>query len=149
MKKHPLEALVNILLVEQEPDYVRVIGAQFKEHKLRHCLHTVGDEVEALAYLCKYAPYQKTPIPQLILLNANSCDHICEAAVALNDEAIQRHIPVVVFTGFEVDCECAMKDFSTIELCRSKPIDQNWFHRILQLIELYSQLVLQASREER
>lgn len=62
----------NILLVEDEPNDVFLIERAFRKCESQHCLQSVHDGEQAIAYLCgarEFADRQKYPIPSLILLD--------------------------------------------------------------------------------
>ena len=137
MSKHSPGVPVNILMIEQQPDHVRTIGRVIKKSGIVNCLHSVSDGVEAINYLRKEAPYQKVPIPHLILLdvslpNSNSSQVLAE----LKAESLLRRIPVVILASTEAECEFARRNFTEFVVCIIKPIDEN---RLLPIVTSISE----------
>ena len=64
-------AVIEVLLVEDDPGDVLMTREAFEEHKLRNTLHVVTDGVEALAFLRREGDYADAPRPDLILLDLN------------------------------------------------------------------------------
>ena len=63
---------LNILLVEDEPNDVFLIERAFRKCEVQHCLYTVNDGEQAVAYLAgarEYADRRQYPVPCLMLLD--------------------------------------------------------------------------------
>ena len=61
---------VNILVVGSDLDEVMDVNRELRQANVDFCLHVVGDETEAMAYLLKENPYASAPKPDLVLLHA-------------------------------------------------------------------------------
>jgi CheY-like chemotaxis protein len=64
-------AVVEILVVEDNPGDIRLTREAMKTSTLAHRLHVVVDGVEALSFLRKQGQYTDAPTPDLILLDLN------------------------------------------------------------------------------
>jgi len=62
---------IQILLVEDNPIDVLMIGEALKTWKIKYCLHVVQDGEEALEFLFRRGCYGKVERPDLILLDLN------------------------------------------------------------------------------
>ena len=142
MGKRSTGEQLNILMIEREPTCVRFVGELLKEHQLKHCLHTVSDELEAINYLRKDAPYQKVPTPQLTLLNASSSGLSFQSFAELHTESVQRQITLVILESSDAENEYVRRNFAALEFCINRPIDRNKLSRIAATIQLSSLIVL-------
>ena len=90
---------VVILLVEDSPSDRLITKAALQEARLLNVLHTVGNGVEALAFLRREGPYTDAPRPDLVLLDLNlpRMDGR-EVLVQIKSDPALRLIPVVVLT---------------------------------------------------
>ena len=64
-------AVIDVLLVEDDPGDVLMTREAFEEHKLRNTLHVVNDGVQAVSFLRREGAYADVPRPGLILLDLN------------------------------------------------------------------------------
>ena len=71
MNNQELSKNIEILLVEDNPADIRLAQEAFKDAKVRNILHTVGDGVEAMAFLRRQGKYAEVARPDLILLDLN------------------------------------------------------------------------------
>jgi CheY-like chemotaxis protein/DNA-binding Xre family transcriptional regulator len=106
--------LVDILLVEDNPDDVELTLQAFKKACFANRMHVAGDGAAALDYLfCRgeYAHRRPAEYPQLILLDLNlpKIDGL-EVLRSIKAEKQTRMIPVVVLTISQM--------FSDMEECR-------------------------------
>ncbi|WP_075880671.1 response regulator [Vreelandella massiliensis] len=96
--------LFNVLLVEDEPADVHLTKMAFKEGRLLVNVHSVGDGVEALAYLQREGEYRDAPKPELILLDLNM-PRMGGKAFLEHFKKLEKlsRIPVVVLTTSEAE----------------------------------------------
>jgi two-component system response regulator len=90
---------IEIFLVEDNPDDVRLTREAFKDAKVRNNMNVANDGVEALAYLRREGKYAGTQIPDLIILDLNLPKK--DGREVLNDikaDEKLRTIPLVVMT---------------------------------------------------
>ncbi|MEA2169700.1 MAG: hypothetical protein QOF76_3000 [Solirubrobacteraceae bacterium] len=89
----------QILLVEDDPDDVRLFQEALRESGFRPSLHIVGDGAEALDFLHRRDRWAMAPVPDLVILDLNlprvDGHQVLEAVRA--DTRLAR-IPIVVFT---------------------------------------------------
>lgn len=133
-------------MIEREPTCVRVVGELLKEHQLKHRLHTVSDELEAIDYLRKDAPYQKAPTPHLTLLNASLSDLSFQSFAELHTESVQKQITLVIFASSDAENEHLRKNFAAVDLYINRPIDKKKLGEIVTTIPLSSLIVLQTGK---
>ena len=94
---------VPVLLVEDDPDDVKITRRAFKKGRISNPLYVVRDGEEALHFLRRTGAYAgddvEAPRPGLILLDLNlpRLDGR-EVLDAIKNDADLRHIPVVVLT---------------------------------------------------
>jgi len=110
----PDRELVDILLVEDNPDDVELTLQAFKKARFANRLHVVRDGAAALDYLFRrgeHASHPETERPQLILLDLNlpKMDGL-EVLRFIKKHKRTRMIPVVVLTASQM--------FSDMEECQ-------------------------------
>lgn len=92
-------ALVEILLVEDNPGDVRLTREALRNGSIPTNLRTVSDGLEAMAYLRKKGEYRAAPQPDLILLDLNLPRKDGREVLAeIKQDPELRRIPVVVMT---------------------------------------------------
>ena len=127
---------VNILLVEDNPEDVRLTVEALKEAKVRNTLHVVRDGVEAMEFLRKAGDFSDSPCPDLVLLNLNlpGKDGYEVLGEIKSDENL-KHIPVVILTASKAE-EDVVKSYDLHANCYiAKPVDHNRFIRVIHSIE--------------
>jgi CheY-like chemotaxis protein len=137
---------IKALLVEDNPGDVRLIEEALRQDKLLIELKTVGDGVEAMAFLRHEGPYAKEFRPDLILLDLNLPRKDGREMLAeLHADADLRTIPVAVLTSstdrfdidyaYDLNCACYI----------TKPIDLGQFVEVVQSIDhFYFTIVAKA-----
>ncbi len=134
---------VDILLVQNSPEEVRIISKALQQGKVRNRLHTVGDGFEAMAYLHRDHPYHDAPTPDLVLLDTgpaskNGVDVINQLAA----DPVLAQIPVVVLVD-SMDDAASVRDLAggaTSSIV--KPFDFGKFIDVVQVIERFSLLII-------
>jgi two-component system, chemotaxis family, response regulator Rcp1 len=127
---------IEILLVEDNPADIRLAQEAFKDAKVRNILHTVGDGVEAMAFLRREGKYADEARPDLILLDLNlpKKDGREVLAEIKTDERLKL-IPVVILTVSK-DEEDILKTYNLHANCYiTKPIDFEQFMKVVKGIE--------------
>ena len=127
---------IEILLVEDNPADIRLAQEAFKDAKVRNILHTVGDGVEAMAFLRRQGKYAEVGRPDLILLDLNlpKKDGREVLAEIKTDERLKL-IPVVILTVSK-DEEDILKTYNLHANCYiTKPIDFEQFMKVVKSIE--------------
>jgi CheY-like chemotaxis protein len=142
-----LPAVVDVLLVEDDPGDVLMTREAFEEHKLRNTLHVVNDGVDAVAFLRREREYSGAPRPGLILLDLNlpKMDGREVLAEIKADENL-RAIPVVVLTTSEAEEDVLRSYDLHANAYVTKPVDFERFIRVVQHIDDFFVSVVKLPR---
>jgi chemotaxis family two-component system response regulator Rcp1 len=136
MNNEEISKNIEILLVEDNPADIRLAQEAFKDAKVHNILYTVGDGVEAMAFLRRQGKYADVGRPDLILLDLNlpKKDGREVLAEIKTDEHLKL-IPVVILTVSK-DEEDILKTYNLHANCYiTKPIDFEQFMRVVKGIE--------------
>jgi two-component system response regulator len=136
MNNEEISKNIEILLVEDNPADIRLAQEAFKDAKVHNILYTVGDGVEAMAFLRRQGKYADAPRPDLILLDLNlpKKDGREVLAEIKTDERLKL-IPVVILTVSK-DEEDILKTYNLHANCYiTKPIDFEQFMKVVKGIE--------------
>ena len=127
---------IEILMVEDNPGDVRLTVEALKEGKVRNHMHTVGDGVEALAFLRRQGRYAQMPRPDLILLDLNLPKKNGQEVLAeIKEDPDLRRIPVVILTVSEAEADI-LKTYNLHANCYiTKPVDLDRFIEVVKSIE--------------
>jgi two-component system, chemotaxis family, response regulator Rcp1 len=129
-------ALVEILLVEDNPSDVVLTRIAMKQCKIANQMHVAGDGVEALAFLRREGKHAGAPRPDLILLDLNlpRMDGRQLLAAVKQDDSL-RSIPIVVLTSSDAERD-VMKSYALhANAYVTKPLDMGEFIRIVKSID--------------
>ncbi|TSA54156.1 MAG: response regulator [Dehalococcoidia bacterium] len=127
---------VRLLLVEDNPDDVRLTRETLKECKMLVDLYHAEDGVEAMEFLRKEGKYAASPRPDLVIMDLNMPrkDGRETLAEMKSDPDLMR-IPVVVFTVSDSE-EDILKSYNLhANAYITKPIDLEQFSRVVKEIE--------------
>jgi chemotaxis family two-component system response regulator Rcp1 len=136
MNNEEISKNIEILLVEDNPADVRLAQEAFKDAKVHNILYTVGDGVEAMAFLRRQGKYAEVGRPDLILLDLNlpKKDGREVLAEIKTDEHLKL-IPVVILTVSK-DEEDILRTYNLHANCYiTKPIDFEQFMKVVKGIE--------------
>jgi chemotaxis family two-component system response regulator Rcp1 len=136
MNNEEISKNIEILLVEDNPADIRLAQEAFKDAKVHNILYTVGDGVEAMAFLRQQGKYADVGRPDLILLDLNlpKKDGREVLAEIKTDEHLKL-IPVVILTVSK-DEEDILKTYNLHANCYiTKPIDFEQFMKVVKSIE--------------
>ena len=141
---------VEILLVEDNPGDVRLTLEIFKETKMLNKVTSVGDGVEAMAYLRREGKYAGAVRPGLILLDLNlPRKDGREVLRELKQDEDLKTIPVVILTTSRAE-EDVVKSYNLHANCYvTKPVDLSQFMKVVQSIEEFWLTVVKLPREGR
>ena len=131
-----LPAIIDVLLVEDDPGDVLMTREAFEEHKLRNTLHVVNDGVDAVAVVRREGPYADAPRPGLILLDLNlpKKDGREVLREIKADESL-RAIPVVVLTTSEAEEDVLRSYDLHANAYVTKPVDFERFIEVVRQID--------------
>ena len=128
--------LIDILLVEDNQDDIRLTQEVFKRSKINNRLYVVKDGEEALHFLRKNGNYKHVPLPDLILLDLNlpKIDGK-EVLREIKSDIDLKHVPVIILAASEED-EDILRAYGLNANCYiTKPIDLDQFVKIVKTIE--------------
>lgn len=127
---------IEILLVEDNPGDVRLTLEVFKESKMHNNLSSVGNGMEALAFLRREGRYVHAPRLDLILLDLNLPKKDGRDVLAeIKEDPDLRRIPVVVLTTSRAELD-VVRSYNLHANCYiSKPIDLEQFITVVRSIE--------------
>lgn len=130
------DEVIDILLVEDDPDDAHLTREALKDGKVRNTLHHVKDGVEAMEFLRREGRYAQSPRPDLVLLDLNLPRKSgYEVLAEVKADAALRPIPIVVLTTSETD-EDVLKTYGLNANCYiTKPVDLDQFFKVVQSIE--------------
>jgi len=130
--------MIEILLVEDNPGDVRLTREALKEGRVLNNVSTVGDGVEAMAFLRREGRYEGAPRPDLILLDLNLPKmNGREVLAKVKADTDLRRIPVVVLTTSQAE-EDVLKTYDLhANSYVTKPVDVDQFLSVVRQIEDY------------
>jgi CheY-like chemotaxis protein len=89
----------SILLVEDDRAQAALVEAVFEELEAAVLLFLVVDVDQAIAFLCRSAPFEAVPEPDLILLDLNLPRRGgYDLLAAVRGNPLWQHVPVVIFS---------------------------------------------------
>ncbi|RIH88069.1 Response regulator rcp1 [Calidithermus terrae] len=129
-------AMIEILLVEDNPGDVELTREALAEAKVRNRLHVVGDGVEALNFLRGKGAYAQAPRPDIILLDLNLPKKGgLEVLTELKSDPALKEIPVVILTTSQAE-EDIVRSYQQYANCYiSKPVDFEAFMQVVRSLE--------------
>jgi CheY-like chemotaxis protein len=142
-----LPAVIDVLLVEDDPGDVLMTREAFEEHKLRNTLHVVNDGVDAMAFLRRQGEFSEAPRPGLILLDLNLPRKDGREVLAeIKADENLRTIPVVVLTTSEAEEDVLSSYDLYANAYVTKPVDFERFIRVVQQIDDFFVTVVKLPR---
>jgi CheY-like chemotaxis protein len=127
---------IEILLVEDNPGDIRLTQEALRDGKIRNEISVVPDGVEALAYLRKEGPYEKSIRPDLIFLDLNLPKKSgLEVLREIKADENLRRIPVVVLTTSRAEIDVAKSYDLHANAYVVKPVDLDQFVAVIKMIE--------------
>jgi len=143
------QAIIEILLVEDNPGDVRLTQEVFRDGRIHNRLNVVGDGVEALAYLRREGRFAESPPQDLILLDLNLPKKSGREVLAeIKADPVLRQIPVVVLTTSAAELDI-LEAYSLHANCYiTKPVDLEQFERVIRSIEDFWLALVKLPRRE-
>ena len=150
--RHVRAKIVEILLVEDNPDDVELTKRAFERARITNLMHVVNDGVEALDFLFGTGAYQHrnyAPLPQIILLDLNLPKKSgLEALRRIKADKLTKDISVVVLTASTQDRDVAECRRLGVESYLVKPVRFQNFNQVTFNLDLAWALVKPARMEE-
>ena len=134
-------AIVEILLVEDNPNDVELTLHSLNQHHVSNRIHIVRDGAEALDFLFCQGPYANrtvTPAPKVILLDLKlpKVDGLAVLRRIKADERL-RVIPVVVMTSSREERDLVESYRLGVNSYIVKPVDFQQFSESVRQVGLY------------
>ena len=127
---------MEILLIEDNANDVRLISETFRKGNLPYNLHVMADGVEALAFLRKQKPHAAAPRPDLIVLDLKLPKKDGREVLAEIKSAPElKRIPVVVLTVSEAEEEVFRAYGLHANCFITKPVNVEKFIEVVNRIE--------------
>lgn len=133
--------VIEILLVEDNPNDVKLALHAFKTNKLANSVHVVRDGAEALEFIfCtdRYADRRIENQPNVILLDLKLplVDGI-EVLRRVKNHPSTRSIPIVVMTASREECDIVESYQLGVNSYIVKPVDFDRFTDVMQKLGFY------------
>lgn len=143
-----LDSIIEILLVEDNPNDVKLALHAFQKHHLSNRVHVVRDGAEALEFIfCtdRYADRRREDGPKVILLDLKLplVDGI-EVLRQIKADARTRMIPVVVMTSSKEESDIVESYKLGVSSYILKPVDFDQFTEVVRQLGYYWLLLNQS-----
>lgn len=129
---------IEILLVEDNPGDARLTREALATSKVKNHIHHVKDGEECISFLRREPPYERSPRPDLILLDLNlpRLDGR-EVLEDIKNDPDLVHIPVVILTSSQAE-EDILRSYRLHANCFiTKPVDLEQLSRVVHGIEQF------------
>ena len=127
-----------ILLIEDNPDDVRIIQEALRTSKRRSTLSVANDGIEAMNFLRKAGPFADAPRPDLIFLDLNlQRKEGREILAEIKGDASLKRIPVVVLTTSRPQSDIVSSYDLKANCYIAKPADRHQFVSVIHFAESY------------
>lgn len=127
---------VHILLVEDNEGDILLTKEAFEDAKLLNTLSVVKDGKAAIDFLTQKQNYEKTGLPDLILLDVNlpkMNGH--EVLQFIKGDLVLKHIPVIMLTTSSSDADINLSYQNYVNCYITKPVEVNTFLDVISKIE--------------
>lgn len=134
--------VINILLVEDNPDHVELILKALRDNKVLNEVHVATDGEEALDFLYRRGEYASAPRPGLILLDIKlpKVDGM-EVLRRVKADPNLMSIPVVMLTTSAGEKEILESYNYGANSYIVKPVDFEQFVKVIKDLRLYWTLI--------
>jgi CheY-like chemotaxis protein len=127
---------VEVLLVEDNPGDVRLTQEAFKDGRVLVNLTVAEDGVQAMEILNRKGSYDKSPRPDLILLDLNlPKKNGREVLVEIKADEDLRRIPVIVMTTSKAEQDIYRAYNLNANCYVTKPVELEEFLNVVRSIE--------------
>ena len=138
---------IDILLVEDDPGDVLITREALEHSKVTNNLVTVGDGVEAIAYLRQEGEYADATRPDLILLDLNLPRRDGREVLAdVKNDPDLRRIPVVVLTTSGAEEDILRSYDLHANAFVTKPVDFDRFVDVVRQVDDFFFTVVRLPR---
>jgi len=134
---------IDVLLIEDDPGDQLITREAFEHNKIRNNLHIARDGEEGLDFLYQRNGHEKSPRPDLILLDLNLPKYDGrELLKRIKSDPDLYHIPVVVLTTSSAEEDILRSYKLHANAYVTKPVDLDQFmHAVRQIDEFFVQVV--------
>ncbi|MDV3242114.1 MAG: response regulator [Methylocaldum sp.] len=133
--------VLNILLVEDNPDHAELVIRCFQEHRVANRIYHVSQGAEALDYLLRqgaYADPQTSPRPHVVLLDLNLPRiNGIEVLGRIRASPSIANLPVVILTTSRAEQDIARAYGQHANSYFVKPVDFENFTRMMEDLGFY------------
>lgn len=127
---------IEVLIVDDDPEDIRLTLEALKETKLRNRFNSVGGGEEAQKYLLRQGAHADAPRPDLILLDLNMPGMDGREFLRwIKQQPGLKHIPVVILTTSSADADIARSYELNAACYITKPVDLDEFMKVVRSIE--------------
>jgi two-component system, chemotaxis family, response regulator Rcp1 len=135
MKNHNTK-IIEILLVEDDPEDTRLMVGALKQTTMRYNLNFASDGIEAMAYLRRQEKFAAAPRPDIIILDLNMPRKDGREVLAeIKKDPELKLIPVVVLTTSADQGDLRECYNSAANSYVTKPADLQQFKNVIKAIE--------------
>ncbi len=128
-------AVIEILLVEDNPGDVRLSSEALKESNLIYDLNVVLDGTEAMDFLRRVENYAHVPRPDVIILDLNlPGKNGLEVLEDIRSDQELKEIPIIILTSSENDLDVLMAYKKQANAYLVKPANLNLFNEVINAI---------------
>jgi DNA-binding response OmpR family regulator len=133
------DALIDILLVEDDPGDVLITREALADHKVRNRVTVLPDGRQAIAYLRRLPPWGDVPVPDLVLLDLNLPGADGRAVLeVIRSERATADVVVAVLTASSLD-EAMLRGFGLdVEMYVTKPVDFASLDAIVRRVDRFA-----------
>ena len=127
---------LEILLVQNDPEQVRLIRDALGDSGNRHTLHDVGNGETALTFLRREGAHAASPRPDLVLLDLDGAAvDGCGLLKTVKGDPALRSIPVVVIASSAADAE-VLRSYNLHANCYvTKPDSPEQHRQVVRALE--------------
>jgi two-component system, chemotaxis family, response regulator Rcp1 len=127
---------IQVLLVEDNLGDVRLMREAFRDAKMHLDLHVVHDGVAAMDFLLRRGKFEKSPRPDLVLLDLNLPRMDGREVLAeIKGNPTLKLVPVVILTTSAADADIERSYMLHANCYISKPVELEGFLTVVQSID--------------
>ena len=129
---------IEILLVEDDDDDVRLTKKAFEKDRILNRVHRVEDGIEAMEFLRAEGAFVDAVRPDLVLLDLNLPRMTGrEVLQEIKQDPALEHIPVVILSTSDDERDVAFSQENFADGFITKPVDLDKFREVLNAVEHY------------
>jgi CheY-like chemotaxis protein len=127
---------LEILLVEDSADDIRITRECFRRDKIHNTLRIADDGEIAMLMLRREGEYADLPLPDIVFLDLNMPNkNGYEVLTEIKTDPRLKHIPVVVLTGSKAETDVVKTYDMQADNYITKPVNMEKFIDVISLID--------------